>query len=151
MCSIQIYLFSFFCGNMWKLCVWRDREIFNKVVTVNEGMEEKASLINPSNTVALPLIASAGNAHAYAKMAIDAARHYDFNQADTLVDQAKDALKSATQWSNQCIQCKDLNASVDLIMVHAQDHLTIAMNWIEQAQEFIEIYRQLHALLHHDQ
>lgn len=91
------------------------------------------------------LILNAGNARSKSLMAIEAARDGDFNQAEELVKEAEKDLRLAHQTQTDLIQ-KEANGHtlvVNLILVHAQDHLTMAMIMIDQAKEFIHIYRLL--------
>lgn len=91
------------------------------------------------------LILNAGNARSKSLMAIEAARDGDFEQAEELVKEAEKDLRLAHQTQTDLIQ-KEANGhtlAVNLILVHAQDHLTMAMIMVDQAKEFIHIYRLL--------
>lgn len=91
------------------------------------------------------LILNAGNARSKSLMAIEAARDGEFEQAEQLVREAEQDLRLAHQTQTDLIQ-KEANGQtlgVNLILIHAQDHLTMAMIMVDQAKEFIHIYRLL--------
>ena len=91
------------------------------------------------------LILNAGNARSKSLMAIEAARDGEFEQAEQLVKEAEQDLRLAHQTQTDLIQ-KEANGQtlgVNLILIHAQDHLTMAMIMVDQAKEFIHIYRLL--------
>ena len=91
------------------------------------------------------LILNAGNARSKSLMAIEAARDGEFEQAEQLVKEAEQNLRLAHQTQTDLIQ-KEANGQtlgVNLILIHAQDHLTMAMIMVDQAKEFIHIYRLL--------
>ena len=91
------------------------------------------------------LILNAGNARSKSLMAIEAAIDGEFEQAEQLVKEAEQDLRLAHQTQTDLIQ-KEANGQtlgVNLILIHAQDHLTMAMIMVDQAKEFIHIYRLL--------
>ena len=91
------------------------------------------------------LILNAGNARSKSLMAIEAARDGEFEQAEQLVKEAEQDLRLAHQTQTDLIQ-KEANGQtlgVNLILIHAQDHLTMAMIMVDQAKEFLHIYRLL--------
>ena len=78
-------------------------------------------------------------------MAIEEARDFNFDEAVSLIKEARDDLKSAHQTQTELIQgeARGEKSELSLILVHAQDHLTTAMIMIDQAEEFLNIYRLL--------
>ena len=91
------------------------------------------------------LILNAGNARSKSLMAIEAARDGEFEQAEQLVKEAEQDLRLAHQTQTDLIQkvANGQTLGVNLILIHAQDHLTMAMIMVDQAKEFIHIYRLL--------
>ena len=62
-----------------------------------------------------------------------------------MIKEAREDLKSAHQTQTELIQgeARGEKSELSLILVHAQDHLTTAMIMIDQAEEFLNIYRLL--------
>ncbi|WP_416327554.1 PTS lactose/cellobiose transporter subunit IIA [[Eubacterium] hominis] len=91
------------------------------------------------------LILHAGDSKSKSLMAIEEARAFNFEEARRLVKEAQENLKIAHQTQTELIQsvAKGGNVNVDVLLVHAQDHLTTAMIMVDQAQEFIHIYELL--------
>ena len=94
---------------------------------------------------AFNLILSAGNAKSNAMLAIKAAREFRFEEAENLIAQAKEEFANAHHIQTDLIQgeARGENGEVNLIMVHAQDHLTMAMMACDNAQEFLSLYRMI--------
>lgn len=95
------------------------------------------------------LILHAGNAKSKALMAIEEAREYNFDEANKLLEEASQDLKQAHQIQTDLIQkeAQEIKTEVNVMLVHAQDHLTTAMIMLDQAQEFINIYQLIKQLL----
>ena len=98
--------------------------------------------------MAFGLILNAGNSKSKSMMAIEAAREFEFEEAEKLVAEAEEDLRAAHQTQTDLIQGEARGEKMDLnlIMVHAQDHLTTAMIMIDQANEFINLYRLISEL-----
>lgn len=91
------------------------------------------------------LILNAGNSKSKSLMAIEEARDFNFDEAASLIKEAREDLRSAHQTQTELIQgeARGEKSELSLILVHAQDHLTTAMIMIDQAEEFLNIYRLL--------
>ena len=98
--------------------------------------------------MAFGLILNAGNSKSKSMMAIEAAREFEFEEAEKLVAEAEEDLRAAHQTQTDLIQGEARGEKMDLnlIMVHAQDHLTTAMIMVDQAREFINLYRLISEL-----
>ena len=98
--------------------------------------------------MAFGLILNAGNSKSKSMMAIEAAREFEFEEAEKLVAEAEEDLRAAHQTQTDLIQGEARSEKMDLnlIIVHAQDHLTTAMIMIDQANEFINLYRLISEL-----
>ena len=85
------------------------------------------------------LILNAGNAKSKSLMAIEAAREFDFEED----------LRLAHQTQTDLIQgeARGEKSDINIILIHAQDHLTTAMIMIDQAKEFIHVYELLQKVL----
>lgn len=98
---------------------------------------------------AFELILHAGNSRSASMMAIEAAREYDFEEAERLAKEADKELLEAHDIQTSLIQAEagGENIEMNIIMVHAQDHLTMAMTELEHMKEFIHIYQLISQIM----
>ncbi len=98
--------------------------------------------------VAFGIILHAGNAKSMAMSAIRDARNYKFDEATKKIEEAEKELTEAHHIQTKLIQDEAGGQAivVDLIMVHAQDHLNGGMMCIEQAKEFMIVYQEIQKL-----
>lgn len=91
------------------------------------------------------LIASAGNARSCSFNALSAAREGDFEAADAAMEEAeKSALEAHEQQTKLLVQEANGNhVPVDVMLVHAQDHLMTSMLARELAAEIVDLRREL--------
>lgn len=91
---------------------------------------------------AFKLIAAAGNAKSQAMMAIRAARDGNIEEARALLVTADKDLHTAHRAQTELLteEARGNGIAVNVILVHAQDHLTSAMLIRDLAEEFIELY-----------
>lgn len=96
-------------------------------------------------TAAFELIMNAGNAKSKAMMAIEAAREFDFEEAEKYLKEAEADMRKAHQAQFDMIQEEANGNPVDvhIILVHAQDHLTMAIMAKDNAEEFINLYKMI--------
>ena len=90
--------------------------------------------------VAFEIIACAGDAKSLALMAIEEARNGNFEQAEKNLAEAREQMAKAHDVQNDMLQSVELN----IVLIHAEDHLTMAIMSIDFAEEFIELYKQNH-------
>ena len=97
---------------------------------------------------AFQLILKAGNAKSAAIMAVEAAREGDYEKADSLLADCDREMHEAHDLQFEMIQKEAAGDHVELniILVHAQDHLTMALMARDNAQEFIRLYQMLDEL-----
>lgn len=97
--------------------------------------------------LAFQLIASAGDSKSFAVMAKEAAKKFDFETAMEHLKAAEAEMRKAHQLQIDLIQQEAGGepVKVNIILVHAQDHLTMAIMALEQAREIIDIYKVLQA------
>lgn len=97
---------------------------------------------------AFELIMNAGNAKSKALMAVEAAREFQFEEAESCLREAEADMRKAHQAQFDMIQeeSKGNPVEVNIILVHAQDHLTMAMMARDNAEEFIHLYRMIKEL-----
>lgn len=89
------------------------------------------------------LIAAAGESKSNSMMAIDAAREGDFEKAEKLLEEAEKTLKMAHGFQLEMIkeEASGNHVEVNIILIHAQDHLTMAILSKERAEETIKMYK----------
>lgn len=99
------------------------------------------------NTV-MELIINAGESKSCAMEALHAAKKGEWDQVDSLLEQSLAASKRAHLVQTELIGLDEGEGkiSVNLIMVHAQDHIMTAMLAKEMIEEMINIHRQLATL-----
>lgn len=92
--------------------------------------------------IAFQLIISAGNSRSNSMLAIKAAREFRFEDAREFLKQANEEFVAAHEIQTNLIQgeAQGNAKEVNLILVHAQDHLTMAMMAYDNAQEFLNLY-----------
>ncbi len=93
---------------------------------------------------AFQLIAEAGDAKSEAMQAIQAARKGDFERAKELLKSAKEKSARAHDLQLDMIQQESsgIPVEVNIVLVHAQDHLTMATLMCDIAEEMIELYKR---------
>lgn len=87
----------------------------------------------------MQIIVHGGNARAKALMAVRNSREGNFNQANALLLEAKEAMTMAHKVQTKLIQAETRGekTEISLLMIHAQDHLMNAMTVIELVTEMI--------------
>ncbi|WP_024293698.1 PTS lactose/cellobiose transporter subunit IIA [Lacrimispora indolis] len=95
--------------------------------------------------VAFQLIMNAGDSKSASMMAIEAARKFDFVTAQQYLKEAEAQMRLAHQCQIDMIQQEAAGrpVEVNIILVHAQDHLTMAMMAKERAEELIHVYHMI--------
>lgn len=91
--------------------------------------------------IIMNLVINGGDARSYALEAIRAARKKDFDKADELIRECELAIGKAHITQTELIQKEagGKHIEVQLLMVHAQDHLMNAMTVKDLAIEIIEL------------
>ena len=95
--------------------------------------------------ISFGIIAAAGNARSLAFEALTAAREHVFDGADELLEQSNTAALEAHEQQTQLLvrEANGDHLPVDVMLVHAQDHLMTAMLARELITELVQIHRQL--------
>ncbi|WDF98237.1 PTS lactose/cellobiose transporter subunit IIA [Pectobacterium carotovorum subsp. carotovorum] len=95
----------------------------------------------------MELLINAGEARSNAMMAIQAARQREWQQADDLLAVSQEAARAAHRVQTQLIGLDEGQGKVpvNLIMVHAQDHLMTAMLCRDLAEEIVLLRREMAA------
>ncbi|MDO4594288.1 MAG: PTS lactose/cellobiose transporter subunit IIA [Tissierellia bacterium] len=92
--------------------------------------------------MAFQIITVAGTARSLAMEARKYAREAKFEQAKQALKQAKDEYIKSHQIQTDMLtkEASGEKNDVNIILVHAQDHLTMASMSIEDTKEFINLY-----------
>lgn len=90
------------------------------------------------------IIVNGGEGRSLSMRAIAEARTGNFAEAQSLLEQANEALTRAHGIQTELIQdeARGNNQTITLLMVHAQDHLMNAMTVKDLATEMIEIIKE---------
>ncbi|WP_434355616.1 PTS lactose/cellobiose transporter subunit IIA [Parasalinivibrio latis] len=91
----------------------------------------------------MTLIVQAGQCRSMLMNAMREAKQGNFESADALMGQAKEALKEAHHIQTQLIEFDEGEGKlpVHIVMVHAQDHLMNAVLLMDLAGEIIDLRR----------
>lgn len=94
------------------------------------------------------IISHGGNARAYAYDAIKAAQEGKFEEADKLLEQAQSELNIAHNTQTKLIQA-EINGQkleMNLLMVHAQDHLMTAISEKNLIEHMVKLYKMIYKI-----
>lgn len=108
-----------------------------------ENETEEAPVEDPE-MFSFSLIASAGQARSLAFEALEAAKKGDFARSDELMEESKKAGLEAHHKQTQLLvqEANGNHVPVDVMLVHAQDHLMTSMLAQELISEIIELHRE---------
>lgn len=95
--------------------------------------------------VAMELVGNAGEARSLAFEALSEAKKRNFEKAEELLKKSKEASLKAhhTQTELICSEADGNKMEIELLMVHAQDHLMTSILARELISEMIELYKEL--------
>ncbi len=94
--------------------------------------------------VAMTLIAQAGDSRSYCMEAVDLAKEGKFDEAKKALENAANGMIAAHETQTDLIR-KEMEGTgepVSLLMVHAQDHLNLALIMRDVAEEFVYIHEK---------
>ncbi|WP_288734863.1 PTS lactose/cellobiose transporter subunit IIA [uncultured Enorma sp.] len=94
---------------------------------------------------AMQIIMHAGNAKSAALMAIDAAAEGNFEEAEAQLKEADAEMQQAHHVQFDLTQAEACGESVEvnIILVHAEDHLAMAIMAGDFARRFIALYKSM--------
>lgn len=98
--------------------------------------------------VAMGLIAGAGDSRSFCMEAIDQAKEGDFEAARVSLEKAGETMAETHDIQTQLIrdEVQGSGQPVSLLMVHAQDHLNLALIMRDIAEELITVHEKLRSL-----
>ena len=108
--------------------------------------EEQTTAVDPEmdqEMISFGIIAAAGQGRTLAYQALGAAKQGDFEKADALMEESRQASLEAHH-QQTALLVKEANGEhtpVDVMLVHAPDHLMTSMLAQELVAELIELYR----------
>lgn len=93
--------------------------------------------------VSFGIIAHAGDARSYAFGALEAAKKGNFEEAEELLKKSSEAAIEAHHMQSDLLfnEANGNKTPVDVLLVHAQDHLMTSMLAVELVKELIAIYK----------
>lgn len=94
--------------------------------------------------ISFGIVASAGQARSLAFEALKAARKHEFERADDLIRQSEEAALGAHHEQTQLLsrEAAGDHTPVDVLLVHAQDHLMTAMLAQELIKELVYLHKE---------
>ena len=96
-----------------------------------------------SELIAMTLIANSGDARSLAFQALEEAKAEHFEVADGLMKESDEKTKIAHQAQTEILfaEAGGTRLELNVLMVHAQDHLMTSMLAVEMIREFITLYK----------
>lgn len=98
--------------------------------------------------VAFQLIGHAGDAFSHFFQAISEAKAGNYDEAERCITEGRKSMVEAHNTQNDLLagEANGEDMAYSIVMVHAQDHLTMALMYERLALEFVDVYRELNAL-----
>ena len=98
---------------------------------------------NETQKIALEIIAYSGEARSVAFSALQAAKNNQFEEANSLMKQAEEIAKKAHKTQTELLinEAQGNKISLDILLIHAQDHLMTCMLAFDLIKELIELYK----------
>lgn len=100
---------------------------------------------NQSSEVSFKLILHSGNAKSSAMEALKVAKMGNFEEAEKKLLEANEELVKAHEIQTQLLvqNAQGNKSEVDILMVHAQDHLNGAFITIDLVTEIVDLYKMV--------
>ena len=98
--------------------------------------------------LAFNIIVHAGESRSLSSEAMDAAEAYDFNKAEELLEKANQEFLACHEVQTDMLT-KEANGeknNLNIILIHAQDHLTMATMAMDNAKRLIGLYKKIKIL-----
>lgn len=94
----------------------------------------------------MQLIVYGGDAKSSASEAVNFAKKFDFEKANSKLEDANESMLKAHQTQTQLLQkeAQGETLQLSLLMVHGQDHLMNAITYIDMAKEIVNLYEFIH-------
>ncbi len=97
------------------------------------------------NQIAANIIAYAGDAQSLAMECVGLAREFKFNEMVEKLEKAKESALKAHRYHTDLIAlgARDENLKINLLVVHASNHLSVAETLITMAELFVELKEEI--------
>lgn len=98
--------------------------------------------------IAFQIIVHAGESRSLSSEAMDAAENYDFEKAEELLKKANDEFLECHQIQTDLLtaEANGEENNINVILIHSQDHLTMATMAMDNARRWIKINKKLQKL-----
>lgn len=97
-----------------------------------------------TDLISMQIIASSGDARSSAFGALEEAKNGNFEEADELLKQCNVAATEAHKAQTQLLfdEANGTKHDINVLLIHAQDHLMSSMLATELIKELIELYKK---------
>lgn len=94
---------------------------------------------------AFQIIVHAGESRSLSSEAIDSIERYDFNKAEELLEKANQEFLECHKIQTDLLtaEANGESSEVNIILVHSQDHLTMATMAMDNAKRYMNVYKKL--------
>lgn len=98
--------------------------------------------------VAFQIIVHAGESRSLSSEAMDACENYDFEKAEELLKKANEEFLECHQIQTDLLtaEANGEENNINVILIHSQDHLTMATMAMDNARRWIKINKKLQKL-----
>lgn len=99
---------------------------------------------NGNEMISFGIIANAGDARSFAFAALEEAKAGNFEEAEKLLKKSDEAATLAHKAQTELLfkEAQGDKTPVDVLLVHAQDHLMTSMLAVELIREMINLYKK---------
>ncbi len=99
---------------------------------------------NGNEMISFGIIANAGDARSFAFAALEEAKVGNFEEAEKLLKKSDEAATLAHKAQTELLfkEAQGDKTPVDVLLVHAQDHLMTSMLAVELIREMINLYKK---------
>ncbi len=98
--------------------------------------------------VAFQIIVHAGESRSLSSEAMDAAENYDFEKAEDLLNKANQEFLNCHEIQTELLtnEANGEKNDINVILIHSQDHLTMATMAMDNAKRWIKINKKMKEL-----
>lgn len=95
--------------------------------------------------IAFQIIVHAGESRTLSTEAMDAAEKYDFDKAEELFEKANEEFLACHQIQTDMLtsEANGEKNEINVIFIHAQDHLTMATMAMDNAKRLVTMYKKM--------
>lgn len=101
--------------------------------------------MNEMESIIFEIILHSGNAKSLAMEAIANAKEREFTEATKKLEEASEALAQAHHAQTNLLhrEANQEKIEINVLLIHAQDHLMTSMTTRDLAEEMVELYKKL--------